>query len=164
MGNGDGSFKTPVAYAAGIFMTGVAVGDFNGDAKPDLAVSDQSTAGVYILLGNGNGTFQPAVTRHLAGGSVSVAVADFNEDGKPDLAVTVISGDVAILEGKADGSFQPPVYLPVPGLTVGLGGSLIVGDFNGDGKPDLAVAGGALSIMLGNGDGSFQPSENFGVG
>jgi hypothetical protein len=41
---------------------------------------------------------------------------------------------------------------------------LIVGDFNGDGKPDLAVAGGALSIMLGNGDGSFQPSENFGVG
>jgi hypothetical protein len=167
LGNGDGTFQAPVTYAAGgVDGAGnnLAVGDFNGDGKPDVAVTNPSTNSVSILLGNGDGTFQAAVA-YLAGESPgTVAVGDFNLDGKLDLVVNSNSNYITILLGNGDGTFRAPAHyaaLEDPG-------SVAVGDFNGDGKPDLAVAtfGGPnfVRILLGNGDGAFQPPTTYYAG
>ena len=76
----------------------MAVGDFNGDGVPDLAVANSSSNNVSVLLGNGDGTFQAAVDFGAAGGPLlfSVAVGDFNGDGMPDLAVAS-GGGVSVL-------------------------------------------------------------------
>jgi hypothetical protein len=160
------SFSPPVSYPV-VNPQSVAVGDFNGDGKQDLVVTDAATNGVSVLLGNGDGSFQ-AAQGFAAGYSPDfVAVADVNGDGKPDLVVADAggyghSGGVSVLLGNGDGTFQAP-------RTFGAGLhpiSVAVADFNGDGKPDLAVAnlGGGVSVLLGNGDGTFQAAQNFAAG
>jgi Big-like domain-containing protein/VCBS repeat protein len=147
----------------GSYPTSVAVGDFNGDRKLDLAVTNQQGSTVAVLLGNGDGTFQPAANYAVGAGPTSVAVGDFNRDGKLDLAIAILyEGTAAVLLGNGDGTFQPPVnyacYNPY---------SITVGDFNGDGKLDLAVAnyvGNTVSVLLGNGDGTFQAAVNYPAG
>ena len=162
LGNGDGTFQAPAFYAAGGNPHSVAVGDFNGDGKLDLAVANQSN--VSILLGNGDGTFQAAQEYTAGAGPVSVAVADFNGDGKEDLALANLgSGDVSVLLGNGDGTFQAPVNY-ASGTSPQ---SVTVGDFNGDGKMDLALANtgsGNLSVLLGNGDGTFQAAQKYTAG
>jgi hypothetical protein len=116
------------------------VGDFNLDGKPDLAVANFGSNNVTILLGNGSGSFiAPSSSPVGAGqGPASVAVGDFNLDGKPDLAVAnAASGNVTILLGNGSGGFIEPAGSPVGTGTQTQ--SVAVGDFNLDGKPDLAV-------------------------
>jgi hypothetical protein len=99
-GNG-GSFQPPRGYAAGPNPLFVAVGDFNGDGTPDLAVVVSS--GVSVALGNGDGTFRPAGTYVAGVGPSAVAVADLNGDGFPDLAVVNgSSNDVSVLRNGTD--------------------------------------------------------------
>ena len=140
----------------------MAVGDFNGDGKPDLAVTNANSS-ISVLLGNGDGTFQAAVNYGVGSGSSSVAVGDFNGDGKLDLAVANGNSSISVLLGNGDGTFQAAVN-----YGVGSGSSSVaVGDFNGDGKLDLAVAnwnGSTISVLLGNGDGTFQAAVNYSVG
>ncbi len=117
-------------------------GDFNGDGKPDLAISNST--GVSVLLGKGDGTFQPGVFYATGTGtafSTRMAVADFNGDGKPDLAVLNDNANtVSILPGNGDGTFQSPITYGVAGLAAQFGlFNLLLGDFNGDGRPDLVV-------------------------
>jgi hypothetical protein len=157
LGNGDGTFKPAVTYPVGAvkFPTWIAVADFNGDGKPDLAVVAGATgsSGIAVLIGVGDGTFKPAVDYPTAAGH-SIVAADFNGDGVVDLAIAGPT-NVSILLGKGDGTFKPAVNL----TTSSGGGVLAAGDFNGDGKTDLAVtAAGGLSIMIGNGDGTFKAS------
>src|SRR5437773_8612290 len=92
-------------FEAGTAPTSVAMGDFNGDGRPDLAVLNRVSQDVSVLLGNGDGTFG-AQTRFAAGSyPYSVAVGDFNGDGRPDLAVAnYLSNDVSVLLGKGDGT------------------------------------------------------------
>jgi hypothetical protein len=155
----------------------IAVGDFNGDGRADLAVAAETTGSiptlvVSVMMGNGNGTFQTAVNYGLTGYPVSIAVADVNGDGKADIVVacygTGTTTYVNVLLGKGDGTFQGAVsYLVDSG---GTADSLAVGDFNGDGKPDLAVSishstnAGAVDVLLGNGDGTFQTAVPYSVG
>src|SRR5207302_182670 len=119
----------------------VAVGDVNRDGRLDLAVAHSgSTLGtVAVLLGNGDGTFQAPRNFSTGQGSLSVAVGDVNGDGQPDLAVANSGsplGTVAVLLGNGDGTFQAP-----RNFAAGTGPlSVAVGDVNGDGQPDLAVA------------------------
>ena len=91
LGNGNGTFQAAVSYGAGMSPSSVAVGDFNGDGKADLATANAAANSVSVLLGNGDGTFQSAV--NYAAGTIpcSVAVGDFNGDGKADLAVANVS-------------------------------------------------------------------------
>jgi len=165
-GGGGGTFQAAVNYAVGTNPRSVAVGDFNADGRPDLAVANFSIDNVSILLGNANGTFQ-APSNYAAGSQpVSVAVGDFNADGRPDLAVANFSSNnVSILlgNGGGGGTFQAAVN-----YAAGTNPYYVaVGDFNADGRPDLAVANinsDNISILLGNGDGTFQPRVTYAVG
>jgi len=167
LGNGDGSFRSPRTFAAGSSPFYVAVADFNGDGWPDLVVANDPDS-VLVLLGNGDGTFE--APRTFAAGSAPrcVAVGDFNGDGWLDLAVANAgswpgSQYVSVLLGNGDGSFESPRSLPA-----GFGHSfLAVGDFNGDGWLDLAVANSVdnnISVHLGHGDGSFESPHFFTAG
>src|SRR5207247_1513760 len=87
-GNGDGTFLSSIYYDAGQYPWSTAIGDFNGDGRPDLAVANWGSGNVSVLLGNGDGTFQPHGNYVTRAGPISVAVADFNGDLKLDLVVT----------------------------------------------------------------------------
>jgi hypothetical protein len=140
----------------------VAVGDFNGDGRPDIAV-----LGVYsvtILLSNGDGTFTQAVNSPvtLSNDPGYIAVGDFNGDGKIDLAILSPWNTATILLGNGDGTFTQANGSPI---NLGLGmypTAVAVGDFNRDGKLDLAVTSSsdAVTILLGNGDGTFTVAGN----
>ena len=164
LGYGNGTFAPVVNYNTGgsYNISSVALGDFNGDGKLDLAVTNDHTNTVAVLLGYGNGTFATAVTYSTGGISPSwVAVGDFNGDGKTDLAVANYNSDtVGVLLGYGNGTFANAVTYS----TGGVASSVAVGDFNGDGKTDLAVANrgpATVSVLLGNGNGTFAPALSF---
>jgi hypothetical protein len=101
LGNGDGTFGSPVTYGVGVNPGCLAEGDFNGDGKPDLVTANygaaQANSGFSILLGNGDGTFQTAATYGVGNGTDGVTVADFNKDGAPDIALTAFVAGVTVL-------------------------------------------------------------------
>jgi hypothetical protein len=182
LGKGDGTFRPSVIYNTGDEgANSVAIGDLNGDGKPDLVVGNSygcatcDTSTLSVLLGNGDGTFQPPVNYSSGGSYVdSVAIADLNGDGIPDLVVAngyqcvgCLNGGVGVLLGNGDGTFQPAASFDSGGY---FAASVVIADLNGDGKPDLAVANGAqchgcgnseVSVFLGNGDGTFQPPASY---
>jgi hypothetical protein len=158
LGVGNGTFQPATNIAAGSFPQSVAVGDFEGDQHLDLVVADGSGNNVTTLRGNGDGTFQTGVQYSSGAKTVFAAVADINGDGKQDLVVAnadLVPGQVTILYGNGDGTFQT-------GWDYGVGlnpQGITSGDFNCDGKPDLAVANAGantVSLLLGNGNGTFQ--------
>ena len=161
LGKGDGTFTQKTVLPTGLVPWRVAMGDFNGDGIADLAVANSSNT-VTILLGNGDGTFTLVDNPEAGEGPDSIAVGDFNGDGKPDLAVTSSgsptdnwAGSVTILLGNGDGTFTKGAVIPA---TVDFPESVAAGDFNGDGKLDLAVTrwfSNTVTILLGNGDGTF---------
>jgi hypothetical protein len=165
LGNGDGTFQTPMGnYPVGFNQESVAVGDFNGDGKADLAVAINDSSNVAVLLGNGDGTFQCPGFFAVGTNPHFIAIGDFNGDGKPDLVTAnYADNDVSLLLGNGDGTFGPTTN-----LAVGMNPTwLAVADFNGDGKADLAVTNPSscnVSIFLGNGNGTFQPIVNYAIG
>jgi len=179
LGRGDGTYGAPTTYdSAGMEPFSVAVGDLNGDQKADIVIANfctyiQGTCSrttLGVLLGRGDGTFEPAIPIALGGNSAtSVAVADVNNDGAADILVALLavaSGGPAIeiLPGNGDATFRAPVFAAVGGADVR---SIVVGDMNGDGAPDIVASGdtwsaasnstGTVNVLLGNGDGTFQP-------
>jgi len=166
LGNGDGTFSE--SYFAPNYGQ-PAIGDFNGDGKLDYAVPRNSitTRETDVYLGNGDGTFQGPVAYFTSYYPLSVVTADVNGDGILDL----ITGGICVLLGKGDGTFTPNGC-----VTVGKGGVLdgnnpsVVGDFNGDGKLDVAVLVGfphavkKIYLLLGHGDGTFQKPIVFPAG
>lgn len=144
-----------------------AVNDFNADNVSDLAVANFYGDSVSILLGNPDGTFQTAVNFGTGAQPHAVTVDDFDADGKRDLAVVNYSytgaGSITILRGNGDGTFQTAGTFATAGYAPY---SLEAGDFNADGKPDLAVVNEncCAAILVGNGDCTFQAAVNYFAG
>lgn len=178
LGNGDGTFQSPVLYDSGSQQANnLVAADINGDGIPDLIVAnlcDSCSGGVIsVLLGNGNGTFQPAVTFASGSNNSDLAVvADVNGDGVPDLIISNINYDgaygmVSVLLGLGHGTFAAPVAYNSGGWAAV---DVAVADVNGDGKPDIVVANcgpvdgcgnGTIGVLLGDGTGTFQPAVDF---
>ena len=151
----------------------VATGDFNGDGKVDLAVPNVSATTVSILLGNGDGTFQTEAEYQAGYAPIGVAVGDLNGDGILDLVVVNNGnksnghpGTVTILIGNGDGSFTT-------GKSFNTGNGplyAVLGDFNRDGKLDVAVSdynvsfGNSVAVLLGKGDGTLRKYVTYGTG
>jgi hypothetical protein len=164
LGNGSGGFtvSTGSPFAAGMEPEAVAVGDFNGDGIQDLAIANSGSSNLTVLLGNGSGGFAAATGSPFAVGAHadSVAVGDFNGDGIQDLAVANgLDNSATVLLGNGSGGFATASGSPFAAGTYPL--SVAVGDFNGDGIQDLAVASqssGNVTVLLGNGSGGFAPA------
>jgi hypothetical protein len=178
LGDGAGTFtKTDCTASTANCGAGngpffIAAGHFNSDSNLDLAVANHTSGNVSILMGNGDGTFDPAVNIAVGSQPVSIAVEDFDNDGNLDLALTNFAGrSVSILLGDGLGAFTlencnvDRQKCPVSGQPV----SIVTGDFNGDGKPDLATAnesGKNVSVLLGteNRADLFPNRKNFSLG
>ncbi|RXZ79780.1 VCBS repeat-containing protein [Paenibacillaceae bacterium] len=159
-GNGDGTLKANIQYEVGAQPLSASVADFNGDGKLDAAVANYGDQSISLLLGKGDGKFEDAVHYAVGSNPISIAVGDLNRDGKPDIVVANFgqsgggSYSISVLKGNGDGTFQPAVHHPVGDKPR----SVVVGDFNGDGKPDVAVANAGantVAVLLGAGDGTF---------
>ena len=178
LGNGDGTFSLGPTYAVGTSAGSIAIGDLNGDAIPDLVVGtlagycSQYASSVSVLLGAGNGTFQAPITTVTGNKITSLAIADFNLDGKQDVAISNGGwNDISVLLGNGDGTLQAPMQYHISCSTViGCSGELAVGDFDGNGSPDLVVAdehSGNLSLLLSpgkNGPGAMIWHGSLGFG
>jgi hypothetical protein len=171
-------FLPVVTYdSGGVGPVSLAVGDVNGDGKPDVVVgnyclkSSCNGSNVSVLLSHGDGTFQAPVSFSTGGVNPwAVAIGDVNADGRPDLVVANLcqssancnNGTIAVLLGNGDGIFGAPTIYNAGGYW---NFSVVIADVNGDGIPDLLVgnylqcstcSAGAVSVFLGKGDGTFQ--------
>ncbi|HUB83279.1 MAG TPA: FG-GAP-like repeat-containing protein [Bryobacteraceae bacterium] len=156
-----GAMQAAVNYTVGTSPSAIAMGDFKGNGGASLAIANQGSNNVSVLLGNGDGTFAPAVNYAVGSAPAAIATGDFNGDGSTDLAVANSSdGTVSILLGNGDGTFQT-----ASAFQAGTGPvSIAVADFNGDGIPDLVVANAGsnnISVLLGKGDGTFRTAVNY---
>ncbi len=162
LGNGDGTFTPAASPTTGKQAQSIAVGDFNGDGKLDMAIVNGQSDTLTILLGNGDGTFTAAASPAAGNGPYGIATGDFNGDGKLDLATPDFgSNSVTVLLGNGDGTFTAA---PSP-ATGTQPNRVVIADFNGDGKADMAVTNGGsntVTILLGNGDGTFTPAGESG--
>ena len=173
LNNGDGTFAPAVSYALGGQALALTAGQFNGDGNLDLAVAtagpDGGDGNVVILLGSAGGTFTPGESFAVGVDPTAIVAAKFGDDPFTDLAVanrnadqsgaTLGAGSVSVLRGHGNGTFAAAVDYAVGDQPT----SLAVGDVNGDGRLDLAVANAAtqdVSLLLGQADGSFQPEAS----
>src|SRR3954469_771777 len=95
------TFLTPTNLAAGTSPAGIAVGDYNHDGKADMAVVDQSSSRVNLMVSTGNGSFEDMGSYYANAGAIDAAFGDFNGDGNNDLAVVSTTGSLSVLSGKS---------------------------------------------------------------
>ena len=165
LGHGDGTFGPRTDLDAGGIFSTVAIGDLDGDGHPDLAVANPYANKVSVLLGHGDGSFGTRTDVATPKRPSCVAIGDLNGDGKPDLVTAnsneypEYTGSVSVLLGNGDGTFGPQSDYADGARSVA------IGDLNGDGKPDLVIAGNhassKLAVLLGNGDGTFAAATDY---
>jgi hypothetical protein len=188
-GLGDGTFGPAVFIAALSNPVLMDVADIDGDGHDDLVVLEQGDldpqtyqyvgTGVQVILGNGDGTFQPLPVRTgIDGFNSQLSLGDVDDDGRLDLVVANARGSdpasglstdygVSVLLGVGDGTFRPSGRFPVAASPL----AVAVGDLDGDGRLDLAIAHDGVwddpgsgylvepgvDVLLGAGDGTFRP-------
>ena len=178
LGDGKGNLADPVSTGtsnSGNAPMQVAVGDVNGDGKLDVIALSPLDSNAYVLLGNGDGSLAPATAYavgNFAGLATGLLAGDFNGDGFLDFAVAnqpafSIHGTISVFSGIGDGTFQPEVqYNPTSQVNSALG----LGDFNGDGLPDIVFTSEVfglptgVGVMFGAAGGTFQSPNSYPVG
>ncbi|MGB7283615.1 MAG: FG-GAP-like repeat-containing protein [Candidatus Acidiferrum sp.] len=173
LGNGDGTFKQATGSPFPLPTTGtgpiaVTTSDFNSDGYLDLAIANETTNNVTVLLGTGSGTFSLAPSSPFPVGKfpVAIASADLNLDGHPDLAIVNQTDNTVSVElGNGDGTFAAAQGSPLAaGQTPN---AISIADFNGDGIPDIGVTDpttDSVSVFLGLGQGVFASPFQLPVG
>jgi hypothetical protein len=171
LSDGAGSFRAQTTHGEATFPTSVAIGDVNGDGSADLATTSDAGGGVNVLLGTGGGAFGAPI-RLSSSPRSSLVLADVNGDGHADIATagTLVNG-VGVLLGHGDGTFgAETVYGPdlIPA-------AIVAGDFDGDGRADLAVSTyelrsktgvlhrGHIALLASDGD-TFGPAVHYAAG
>ena len=180
-GYNDGTFRAAVNYYAPAAINsrantiGLASGDFNGDGFPDFVIGsegDPNIAGITVFLSRPDGSLKPGVTYGTSNCYWFVAVADFDKDSHPDIAASNhCTGELQIFNGKADGTF-----VLGPGIATDVStmypypSDLVVGDFDGDGYPDVAVidqhseyGSVSLAVLVNDGTGKFKPAVTYAL-
>src|SRR5437870_4295723 len=168
LGNGKGQFSfapgSPFNVESNPHPHGIAVADFNGDKKADIAIDSWSENKVLVIFGNGDGTFQTPGTKFDVGKMPyqRLRAADVNEDGNADIITSNFeSGSVSLLLADGRGNFARRDF-PVPADPFGIA----IADLNGDHHLDIAIAHysghgtdpgkNALSVLFGDGKGYFS--------
>jgi hypothetical protein len=164
LGTGKGTFGSPTLNAIGNNPLALAVGAFNSNGYPDVAVADGVMDQVTIFQNNGQGYFFPAGQANSGTTPIAMVTGDFNGDGYLDLAVVNNGSDnVTVMTGKGNDTLSVESTIPVGHKPT----SIAVGDFNGDGIVDLAVVNSGdktVSILLGKGDGAFVADGTVATG
>jgi hypothetical protein len=177
LGNRDGTFRQVwvLGQASGVYASQFTVGDFNGDGIPDLAMGLGNASGinVAVFLGRGDGTFQQASLTSFPQPIGGLAAGDFNGDGKLDLAVLsngpgwAVNDAVTVYLGDGKGGLGAPVSYPVGPVAM----AIAAGDFNRDGRADIAVAAagayqvnnGEITVLLSTGSGFARSAVPMGA-
>jgi hypothetical protein len=173
LGLGDGTFEAapvtnivipPDSSNSGGAIS-IASADFNGDGLPDFIVGQSSTSpglGIVAFLTERNGSLGKGVVYAQNDALSYVAVGDLGRNGKADVVASNWAiGAVEVLSGNGDGTFQSPTSIPLPGITNGL----VIADLNGDGWPDVAMAGKdpVVYILLNDGKGSLTLAGTYPI-
>lgn len=159
LNRGDGSFQTARAYRTAWDPSAVAVGDVNGDGKPDLASANADD--VSVLINRGDGRFLKSV-QYAARQPRDIAIGDLNGDSAPDLVTAnskLYVNSISVYVNRGDGSFENRVDYRTGRVPV----SVAIADLNADGKPDVATASltNTLSVLINRGDGTFLPRVEY---
>jgi hypothetical protein len=175
LNNGNGGFQAVQDYAVPNGPAYLAVGDFNRDGKPDLAVTQSTGSSVALLINNTLPTSQPGGRNFFAPHNLTnghgnmadgVAVADFNHDGLPDIAATYLEDNsVRVLTGNGGGNFNTAAVYPVGKQPYWVA----TGDLNNNGYSDLVTANtgdNTVSVLMNKADGSgtFNAAASYPVG
>lgn len=170
-GTGKGTFVSSTQYPAFGLDTALAnqpfaVGDVNGDGKPDIATVNATGGFVQVMYNDGTAHFHPDHSYNLGATPADVQTADLNGDGHMDVAeLNAADGTLGVRLGNGDGTFQALQTYPVGSHPV----RLTLADVNGDGIMDAITANndgssGTVSVLIGVGDGTFQPAQSWPAG
>jgi predicted NUDIX family NTP pyrophosphohydrolase len=166
LNGGDGRFGAPLDYAAGGEIgaaSSVAVGDLNGDGKPDLVTSNDQLNTISVLPNKGDGSFSPNIDHRTGTAPYAVAIGDLNGDGNRDLVTANFDAStISVFLNRGEGIFA----VRDDYRTTANPFSVVIGDLNGDARPDLVTAnmntnGKTVSVLLNTGSGRFGVRRDY---